>query len=81
MREIQALIYNDNRIHPYYNCLNSCTGRIFAEEPQIQFVPKERYINGESCRSIFCAKQGLVLKLKFYIEKKVFRLRFTVFGF
>lgn len=55
------MVQNDNRIHPFYNCLNSCTGRIFAEEPQIQFVPKEKYLNGQSCRSVFCANQDNTL--------------------
>ncbi|KAI6176198.1 POLAc domain-containing protein [Aphelenchoides bicaudatus] len=61
LRSVQALVNSDNKIRPHYNCLNSSTGRIFAEEPQIQFVPKERYLNGESCRSVFCASPGKIL--------------------
>lgn len=58
LRGVRRLVSDDNRIRPHYNCLNSCTGRIFTEEPNIQFVPKECYLNGQSCRSVFCASPG-----------------------
>lgn len=58
LRRIHSMVGTEGRTHPYYNCLSCCTGRIYAESPELQFVPKERYLNGESCRSVFCAQPG-----------------------
>ncbi|KAI6192817.1 DNA polymerase I [Aphelenchoides fujianensis] len=61
LQQLTAFVEKDERIHAHFDPLNSCSGRIFAKKPEIQFLPKERILGGVSCRSVFCAAEGHTL--------------------
>ncbi|KAI6192477.1 DNA-directed DNA polymerase [Aphelenchoides fujianensis] len=61
LQQLTAFVEKDERIHAHFDPLNSCSGRIFAKKPEIQFLPKEKILGGVSCRSVFCAAEGHTL--------------------
>lgn len=73
------MVSSDGKIRPYFDCLASYTGRIFAEHPQIQYVPKGKFLNGHSCRSIFRASNGHTL-LSFDFKQVELRMLAAISG-
>lgn len=58
--EPYANVYQDNRIHPVFNSVYAETGRLSAESPNVQNIPK-RSVAGREIRRQLVADEGCVI--------------------